>query len=57
MAEVFQCDYCGRYWPLSQAIDAWAMSYETSDGDTVYTVAITCSLSCAQRVNEIRVAR
>ncbi len=55
--EVFQCDYCGRYAPLSNAIMAWTEDWRTDDEKTVFTVSITCSPSCAEKVNELRVVR
>ncbi|HEY6628414.1 MAG TPA: hypothetical protein VI193_05500 [Acidimicrobiia bacterium] len=59
MSELFQCDYCGRLRPLNDAVLAWAedADRETKDGDSVFTVEVTCGPSCAEKVNAIRVRR
>jgi hypothetical protein len=55
---VFQCDYCGRKAPLSAAVLAWAQEDWLSVGDEImFTVSVTCSPSCAEKVNDIRIAR
>ena len=55
--EVFQCDYCGRYSPLNAAVIAWAEDWQTSEDRAVFTVSVVCSPSCAEKVNDVRVAR
>ena len=55
--EVFQCDYCGKFAPINQAIMAWAEDWQTDDERTVFTVSIACSPWCADQVNDLRVAR
>jgi hypothetical protein len=55
MSDVFRCDYCGQYAPLSRASYAIAHDYTNGDGDDVYTVTITCGVYCASSVATVRV--
>lgn len=55
--EVFQCQYCGHFAPLRDAIIAWAEDWQTDEDRIVFTMAIACGPSCANKVNDLRVAR
>ena len=55
MSEVFRCDYCGQYAPLSRASYALAHDYTNDAGDEVYTITITCGVFCSSSTAEIRV--
>ena len=61
MADVFRCDHCGQYRPLTDARGSYIFDYETRHDhdargcrdtcadvvDDVYTVQIACSAYCA----------
>ncbi len=55
--EVFQCQYCGKYVPISSAIMAWSEDWQTDEERTVFTVSVACTPSCAELINSIRIAR
>jgi hypothetical protein len=55
--EVFQCQYCGRFAPLRDALIAWAEDWQTDKDRLVFTMAVTCAPPCADKVNQLRVAQ
>lgn len=56
-SEVFQCQYCGGFAPLSKAVIAWAEDWQSDENKTVFTMAVACTPSCAERMSDLRVAR
>lgn len=57
-SEVFQCQYCGKFASLSEATMAWMVEeWRSNDDQAVFSVVVTCGVSCADKVNDVRVAR
>jgi hypothetical protein len=50
MTQVFRCDYCGTYQPLSRATIIWCWVDDLGNEDEVYTSGIYCSPYCGERV-------
>ena len=50
--DVFRCDFCGQYQPLSAALIYFVEDYVTDEDDTVHTVAIGCGSYCARQLAE-----
>ena len=60
MTDQFQCQYCGKLAPLSSARMAWQEDNwkRASDEDPIFSMTITCSPSCAERVTSLsRISR
>ena len=52
--DLFRCDYCGQYRPLSAAELYWTV--DRIDGDrTIFTTAVYCSAYCGRHSSDMRI--